>query len=406
VKLQDDPSVEAFRAELLSWLAANRPTPEEMAADPSVSTGHAPAWARRWTRTMFDAGWLVPGWPPELGGRGAGPVETLVYLEELARARVPRTTNVQGLGIVAPSIIDYGTPEQVRDFAMPILHGEATACLGMSEPDAGSDLAALKTRAVLEGDAETGEWVIDGQKVWTSGANFADFCFLFCRTEPDQPKHKGISILLVPMSTPGITVRPLPEIVHPEDPDLNEVFFDSVRVPAANLVGERGNGWAMANGSLAHERGMVWVGAVMGLEESLERLLREAPPLLDRMGSAERALAVDRIVQIAIDTQAARCLGERGFAKLARGGSAPEQALMKLYASDCRQRIARVAAEVQGADALELGLVANDGHQAVDEPRGTWLEQWFHSFANTISAGTSEIQRNIIAERVLGLPRG
>ena len=406
MKLQDDPSVEAFRAELLSWLAANRPTPEEMAADPSVSTGHAPAWARRWTRTMFDAGWLVPGWPPELGGRGAGPVETLVYLEELARARVPRTTNVQGLGIVAPSIIDYGTPEQVRDFAMPILHGEATACLGMSEPDAGSDLAALKTRAVLEGDAETGEWVIDGQKVWTSGANFADFCFLFCRTEPDQPKHKGISILLVPMSTPGITVRPLPEIVHPEDPDLNEVFFDSVRVPAANLVGERGNGWAMANGSLAHERGMVWVGAVMGLEESLERLLREAPPLLDRMGSAERALAVDRIVQIAIDTQAARCLGERGFAKLARGGSAPEQALMKLYASDCRQRIARVAAEVQGADALELGLVANDGHQAVDEPRGTWLEQWFHSFANTISAGTSEIQRNIIAERVLGLPRG
>ncbi|HRW36862.1 MAG TPA: acyl-CoA dehydrogenase family protein, partial [Aquihabitans sp.] len=266
MKLQDDPSVEAFRAELLSWLAANRPTPEEMAADPSVSTGHAPAWARRWTRTMFDAGWLVPGWPPELGGRGAGPVETLVYLEELARARVPRTTNVQGLGIVAPSIIDYGTPEQVRDFAMPILHGEATACLGMSEPDAGSDLAALKTRAVLEGDAETGEWVIDGQKVWTSGANFADFCFLFCRTEPDQPKHKGISILLVPMSTPGITVRPLPEIVHPEDPDLNEVFFDSVRVPAANLVGERGNGWAMANGSLAHERGMVWVGAVMGLD--------------------------------------------------------------------------------------------------------------------------------------------
>ena len=406
MRLRFDDSVEAFRAELLEWLAANRPTPEEMAADPSVSTGHAPGWARRWTRTMFDAGWLVPGWPPELGGRNAGPIETLVYLEELARARVPRTTNVQGLGIVAPSIIDYGTPEQVRDYAMAILHGEATACLGMSEPDAGSDLAALKTRAVLEGDAVTGEWVIDGQKVWTSGANYADFCFLFCRTEPEEPKHKGISILLVPMSTPGITVRPLPEIIHPEDPDLNEVFCDGGRVPAANVVGERGNGWAMANGSLAHERGMVWVSAVMGLEESLERLLREAPAMLDRMGAAERALAVDRIVQIAIDTQAARCLGERGFAKLARGGTAPEQALMKLYASDCRQRVARVAAEIQGADALELGLVANDGHLAVDEPRGTWLEQWFHSFANTISAGTSEIQRNIIAERVLGLPRG
>ena len=406
MKLRFDDGVEAFRAELLTWLAANRPTPEEMAADPSLSTGHAPAWARRWTRAMFDAGWLVPGWPPELGGRNAGPIETLVYLEELAKARIPRTTNVQGLGIVAPSIIDYGTPDQIRAYAMPILHGEATACLGMSEPNAGSDLASLATRAVLEGEGDNAEWVIDGQKVWTSGANYADFCFLFCRTEPDQPKHKGISILLVPMDAPGITVRPLPEIVHPEAPDLNEVFFDGVRVPASHLVGERGNGWAMANGSLAHERGMVWVSAVMGLEESLERLLGEAPALLDRMDPAERALAVDSIVRIAIDTQAARCLGYRGFAKLARGGTAPEQALMKLYASDCRQRVARVAAEVQGADALELGLVANDGHLAVDEPRGTWLEQWFHSFANTISAGTSEIQRNIIAERVLGLPRG
>lgn len=406
MKLRFDDGVEAFRSEFVEWLAENRPSPEEMAAEPSVSTGHAPGWARRWTRTMFDAGWLVPGWPPELGGRNAGPIETLVYLEELARAHVPRTTNVQGLGIVAPSIIDYGTPAQVRDYAMPILLGEATACLGMSEPDAGSDLAALKTRAVLEGDAEGGEWVIDGQKVWTSGANYADFCFLFCRTEPDQPKHRGISILIVPMDAPGITVRPLPEIVHPEDPDLNEVFLDGVRVPAANLVGQRGDGWAMANGSLAHERGMVWVNAVMGLEEALEQLLVEAPTLLKPLAAAERALAVDQITRIAIDTTAARCLGYRGFAKLARGGTAPEQALMKLYASDCRQRVARVAAEVQGPDALEMGLVANDGHTAVDEPRGTWLEQWFESFANTISAGTSEIQRNIIAERVLGLPRG
>jgi alkylation response protein AidB-like acyl-CoA dehydrogenase len=404
VRLRFDDAVEAFRAELLEWLAANRPSPEEMAADPSVSTGHAPDWARRWTRRMFDAGWLVPGWPPELGGRNAGPIETLVYIEELAKARVPRTTNVQGLGIVAPSILDYGTPEQIERFAMPILRGEATACLGMSEPGAGSDLASLSTRAVLDGD----RWVVNGQKVWTSGASYADFCFLFCRTTPlDQaPKHQGISILLVPMDTPGITVRPLPEIVHPDHPDLNEVFFDDVRVPAENLVGERDNGWAMANGSLAHERGMVWVGAVMGIEESLQRLLGEAPALLDRLSPGERALAVDDIVKIAIDAQAARCLGYRGFAKLARGGTAPEQALMKLYSSEVRQRVALVAAELQGADALEVGTVALDGHLAVDEPQGTWLEQYFQSFANTISAGTSEIQRNIVAERVLGLPRG
>ena len=401
MRLRFDDSVEAFRAELREWLVANRPSPEEMAADPSVSTGHSPAWARRWTRAMFDAGWLVPGWPPERGGRNAGPIETLVYMEELARARVPRTTNVQGLGIVAPSILDYGTPDQIRDYAMPILHGEATACLGMSEPGAGSDLASLSTRAVLDGD----DWVINGQKVWTSGANYADFCFLFCRTDPDAPKHKGISIVLVPMDAPGITVRPLPEIVHPDHPDLNEVFLSDVRVPATNLVGTLNDGWRMANGSLAHERGMVWVGAVMGLDESLQRLLGEAPALLDRLTPSERALAADRIVQVAIDTEAARCLGYRGFAKLAAGGSAPEQALMKLYASEARQELALVAAEIQGADALEIGSIASDGHLAIDEPQGTWLEQYFQSFANTISAGTSEIQRNIIAERVLGLPR-
>ncbi len=402
MRLRYDDSVEAFRAELLEWLAANRPTPEEMAADPSVSTGHAPAWARRWTRTMFDAGWLVPGWPPERGGRDAGPAETLVFIEELAKAKVPRTTNVQGLGIVAPSIFDYGSEEQIRDYAMPILRGEKTACLGMSEPGAGSDLAGLSTRAVRDGD----EWVINGQKVWTSGANYADFCFLFCRTDPDAPKHKGISIVLVPMDAAGITVRPLPEIVHPEHPDLNEVFFDDVRVPVSHLVGQENDGWPMANGSLAHERGMVWVGAVMGLEEALDRLLAEAPARLDRLTDAERSIAVDRLVQIAVDAQAARCLGHRGFAKLSRGGTAPEQALMKLYASQSRQELALVAAGLQGADALEVGVSPFDGHQSIDEPQGTWLEQYFVSFGGTISAGTSEIQRNIIAERVLGLPRG
>jgi alkylation response protein AidB-like acyl-CoA dehydrogenase len=401
VRLRYDDGVEAFRAELLEWLAANRPSPEEMAADPSVSTGHAPEWARRWTRAMFDAGWLVPGWPPELGGRNAGPIETLVYIEELAKARVPRTTNVQGLGIVAPSIIDYGTEAQIRDYAMPILRGERTACLGMSEPGAGSDLAALSTRAVRDGD----DFVVTGQKVWTSGANYADFCFLFCRTDPDLPKHKGISVLLVDMDTPGITVRPLPEIIRPEHPDLNEVFLDDVVVPADHLVGELNDGWAMANGSLAHERGMVWVGAVMGLEEALGQLLQEAPERLADLSALERAVAVDQIVRVAIDTTAARCLGYRGFAKLARGGTAPEQALMKLFASEARQRVALVAAEMQGASAVELVDSVLDGHLAVDEPQGSWLEQYFQSFANTISAGASEIQRNIIAERVLGLPR-
>jgi alkylation response protein AidB-like acyl-CoA dehydrogenase len=401
MRLRYDDSVEAFRAELLAWLAENRPSLEEMAADPSVSTGHAPEWARRWTRRMFDAGWLVPGWPPERGGRNATPIESLVYIEELATAGVPRTTNPQGLGIVVPSIFDYGSEAQIRDYAMPLLRGETTACLGMSEPGAGSDLASLSTRAVLDGD----RFVINGQKVWTSGANYAEFCFLFCRTDPSAPKHKGISVVLVDMDTAGVEVRPLPEIIRPEHPDLNEVFLSDVIVPKENLVGTMNDGWAMANGSLAHERGMVWISAVNGLEEALRHLLADAPRLTARLEPMERAVAVDRIVQLVIDARAARCLGYRGFAKLVRGGSAPEQALMKLFSSEVRQRVALVAAEIEGADAIDTNAPALDGHQSIDEPQGTWLEQYFWSFANTISAGSSEIQRNIIAERVLGLPR-
>jgi alkylation response protein AidB-like acyl-CoA dehydrogenase len=269
MRLTFGPAVEAFRQEFVAWLAGNRPTDEEMAAEPALSSAHVPEWASRWTRRMFDAGWLVPGWPPERGGRDAGPIETLVYLEELTRAGIPRTTNPQGLGIIAPSILDYGNAAQIRDYAMPVLRGERAACLGMSEPGAGSDLASLSTRAVLDGDS----FVINGQKVWTSGANYADFCFLFCRTDPQAPKHKGISVVLVDMATPGITVRPIAQIARPEYPDLNEVFFSDVVVPKENLVGQLNNGWAMASGSLAHERGMVWLSGVLGLERQMAAVL-------------------------------------------------------------------------------------------------------------------------------------
>ena len=397
MKLTFDVSVEAFRQEFLAWLAVNRPTAEEMDADPALSSAHQPDWAKRWTRRMFDDGWLVPGWPPERGGRNAGPIETLVYLEELTRAGVPRTTTPQGLGIVAPSLLDYGSPEQIERYAMPILRGERTACLGMSEPGAGSDLASLSTRAVLDGD----HFVINGQKVWTSGANYADFCFLFCRTDPTVPKHQGISVVVVDMDTPGITVRPLPEIVDPGHPDLNEVFFADVIVPKENLVGELNNGWAMANGSLAHERGMVWLDGVLDLEHLAQRLLAEAPEALDRLAPQPRAIMADQIVASYIDSAAARCLGYRGFAKLVRGGSAPEQALMKALSSESKQRLAGTAAELLGDRALDLGH-----HRRAHDNDASWLELYFRSFGSTIAAGSSEIQRNIIAEKVLGLPRG
>lgn len=397
MKLTFDPAVEAFRQEFLAWLSENRPSAEEMAAEPAVSSAHLPSWAARWTRRLFDDGWLVPGWPPERGGRDAGPVETLVYLEELTRAGVPRTTNPQGLGIIAPSLLDYGTPEQVDRYAMPILRGERTACLGMSEPGAGSDLAALSTRAVLDGD----RFVITGQKVWTSGANYADFCFLFCRTDPDAPKHKGISIVLVDMDTPGLTVRPLPELVGPEHPDLNEVFLDEVVVPRENLVGELNNGWVMASGSLAHERGMVWLGGVMMLEEHIGRLLDDGRELLPGLAPQTAAALADDVVRSYIDSVAARCLGYRGFAKLVKGGSAPEQALMKAFTSESQQRLALVGSEVLGDQALDRG----DDSGVLDHA-GPWLDRYFRTFGGTISAGSSEIQRNIVAEKVLGLPRG
>ncbi|HMG43122.1 MAG TPA: acyl-CoA dehydrogenase family protein [Acidimicrobiales bacterium] len=393
MKLTFGDDVEAFRQEFLAWLADNRPTAEEMAADPAVSSAHVPEWASRWTRRLFDAGWLVPGWPPERGGRNAGPVEVLVYLEALSRAGVPRTTNPQGLGIVAPSILDYGTDAQIKDYALAVLHGEKAACLGMSEPGAGSDLASLSTRAVLDGD----QFVINGQKVWTSGANYADFCFLFCRTDPDAPKHKGISVILVDMNTPGITVRPLAEIVKPEHPDLNEVFFSDVVVPRENLVGKMNDGWAMANGSLAHERGMVWLNFVMHMEQDVASLLAQAPAALARMEAPERAVVADGLVESIIDATAARCLGYRGFAKLVRGGSAPEQALMKAFCSEAQRRITLRSAEMSADHTVDIGVTP------ASDP--TWIERYFTSYGGTISAGSSEIQRNIIAEKVLGLPR-
>jgi len=397
VRLRFSDEVEAFRLEFREWLGQNAPSPEERAADPAQGSAHLPGWARAWSRRLFDAGWLVPGWPPERGGRNAGAIETLVYLEELARAEVPRTTNPQGLGIVAPSLFDYGDEAQIRDYAFPVLRGEKAACLGMSEPGAGSDLASLSTRAVLDGD----RFVISGQKVWTSGAGYADFCFLFCRTDALLPKHKGISVLLVDMATPGITVRPLPEIIHRERADLNEVFFDGAVVPTSALVGQLNNGWAMANGSLTHERGMVWLRNVQELEDEVARLVAEAPERLARLGAAERAVAADRVAGAYVDAMAGRALGYRGFAKLIRGGSAPEQALMKAFCSEARRRVSQVGIDLSG----DLGLdVSPDGHALGSEC--SWAELYLYSFASTIAAGSSEIQRNIISERVLGLPRG
>jgi alkylation response protein AidB-like acyl-CoA dehydrogenase len=398
VRLHYDAGTEAFRAELRAWVEANLPPAEER-AERVRSSAHIPDWARRWQRLLFDNGWLVPGWPPEYGGRNATPVQQMVFFEELAALGVPRSCNPQGLSIVTPSLLDHGTEEQKRRFALPTLRAKVSWCLGMSEPDAGSDLAGLRTRAVRDGD----RFVVNGQKVWTSGAHDADYCFCFVRTDPDVPKHAGISVLVIDMRTPGIRVRPLPDLTDKDFADFNEVFFDDVEVPAQNLIGELNGGWAIAGGSLAHERGMLWISDANLLEQMFAMAVTTATATLPGgRRPADDPLVRDAMARAYLRVQALKFLGYRGFTKVAKGQAAPEHMTLKLLGSETRQLLA-----LEMAEALGPAGVDRDRRDApsIRRDEEAWIIQWFQSFSVTISGGTSEIQRNIIAERVLGLPR-
>jgi len=399
VRLHYDEATEAFRTELRTWIEANLPPPEAR-AEPVRSSAHIPAWARAWQRLLFDNGWLVPGWPPEYGGRNATPLQQMVYFEEMARLGVPRTCNPQGLSIITPSILDWGTEEQKATYALPTLRAEISWCLGMSEPNAGSDLAGLRTRAELHGD----HFVVNGQKVWTSGAHDADYCFCFVRTDPDAPKHAGISVLIIDMQTPGIETRTLAELTDPEHADFNEVFFTDVHVPAANLVGELHHGWAIAGSSLAHERGMLWISDVVGIEQMLRRVVDTCTtPLPGGRRLADDSTVRDTVARAYVQSQALKLLGYRGFAKFARGMASPEHSVLKLLGSELRRNLALDIAEAMGPAGLDLDR--QDAPSFARRPDGAWVVHWLRSFSGTIAGGTSEIQRNIIAERVLGLPR-
>src|SRR5438270_128584 len=391
MRLQWDDDAEAFRRELDGWLDANLPPTEKM-REPKLSSAHRPDWAREWQRTLFEAGWLVPGWPPELGGRNATPVQQMIYFEEFARRDVPRSLNPQGLSICAASIHDYGTPEQQERWVLPTLRAEITWCLGMSEPGAGSDLAGLSTKAVLDGD----HLVVNGQKVWTSGAHHADWCLCFVRTDPEAPKHRGISALIIDMKTPGITCRPLPELTEPDFADFNEVFLTDVAVPQENLLGPMNGGWAITQGSLAHERGMLWIGNVSSVERGVDQLVE----LGRELGLGGDARFRDQVAQLYVDGQAMKLMGYRGFAKFAKGETAVEHMLLKLFSSETERSLYLTGMEALGADGIDTGRAG----PAVRR-EGSWPVQYLRPFAGTIAGGTSEIQRNIIAERVLQLPR-
>ena len=388
VQLTFGADVEEFRAEFIAFLDANLPTGVWERSD---STADLPDWARDWQRTLFDNGWLQPGNAPEFGGRNANILQQYVHQVELARRRMFHSFNPQGVGIIAASLITFGTPEQQQKWAIPILRGELTAALGMSEPSAGSDLASLRTRAVADGD----DFVVNGQKVWTSGAHHADVILTFVRTDPDAPKHKGISVLLIPTDSPGVTRRPFAMASDREDLDFNEVFFTDVRVPSANLVGPLNGGWTVANGSLGHERNMLW----LSYADRLDDLLTDFTP--------DTELERDKYATLVMDAYALRAMGSTVLARAARGDEdVALLSVLKLMGSEAGQAASEVALNARGAEGLVDPEITSPytplnfhGHMS------SWFDRYVRTFAGTIAGGTSEIQRNIIAQRVLGLPR-
>jgi alkylation response protein AidB-like acyl-CoA dehydrogenase len=384
---------EAFRAELRSWLDANLPGRERGEhAEGAFSDENPSHWQRRvaWHKKMHGGGWVGISWPKEYGGRGATLTQQLVYGEEMSRAHAPALVNQLGTMLVGPTLIQWGTEEQKKRYVPKILSADEIWCQGYSEPNSGSDVASLQTRAVEDGDY----FVVNGQKVWTSDAHHADMCILLVRTDPDAPKHKGISYILVDMHSPGITVRPLTQMTG--ERGFNEVFFEDVRVPKKNVVGEKNNGWLVALTSLLYAR------RSRGLDNNIGELV-DLAKTVRRNGRAawEDDDVRQQIAQFACEVSALRLLNLRQLTRQLKGlPPGPESSIVKVVTTEINLGINRFATELLGAySQIEL-----DAPFAIAE--GRWLYRMLASRGLTIAAGSSEIQRNIIGERVLGLPKG
>ncbi len=388
--LSYSPQEERFRAALRAWLQAHPPAPEPERLDEWIAYGKA------WQRQLYAAGWCGIAWPQEYGGRGATLVEQVIFQEEMARAKAPMLINLAGLTMGGPVLIAHGTEEQKRRHLKSILSAEEIWCQGFSEPMAGSDLAALKTRAVLDGDA----FVVNGQKVWTSFARYADWCMLLVRTDPDAPKHRGITFLLADMHSPGVTVRPLKQING--DEDFNEVFFEDVRVPRSTVVGDINGGWDIAITTLMHERATLTFSRQLQSRVALTEMIAFARSWQRNGRAATRdPLIRQQLSQAVIESAAIKYTAYRSLTKTLRGGvPGPEGSMEKLFWSEMYQRVLETALAIQGPYAQ---LVKGCGHAPAE---GQWPHLFLYSRGRTIAAGSSEIQRNIIAERVLGLPRG
>ena len=391
------PEQETFRETVRAWLRAN--IPEEWArqtvAGSDIPRVEAYDLLRRWQRTLYDAGFLGLTWPVEYGGRGLTFVEEIILQQEMALAKAPPVLNVLGIGMAGPTIIAYGTEEQKKRYPAKILSCEEIWCQGYSEPNAGSDLAALQTRAVRDGE----HWVLNGQKVWTSFAQFADWMMLLARTDPAAPRHKGITYFLLDMRLPGITVKPLRQITG--DAEFNEVFFDSVRVHESEVLGGVNSGWRVGVTTLMYERLTLGFGLQVRLRIALDGLI-EMARRVEKTGRAvtKDPLTRQKLAQLWIETESLKYTGARALTRLLRGElPGPEASAGKVTWVDVNQRLQEIAMEIQGP----YSQLRRGSEWAVEG--GAWAHSFLRSRANSIEGGTTEIQKNIIAERVLGLPK-
>jgi len=387
---------QAFRERVRAWLAENIPREWKAFSSADVPRPEAYQFLRRWQGRLYDAGFIGLTWPKEYGGGGLTFMEELIFHEEMALARAPQILNILGVGMAGPTIIAYGTEAQKQRYPAKILSCEEIWCQGYSEPNAGSDLAALQTRAVKDGE----HWVIGGQKVWTSLAHVADWMMLLARTDPDAPRHKGITYFLLDMHAPGITVKPLKQITG--DDEFNEVFFDNVRIHESQVLGGVNNGWAVGLTTLMYERLALGFGLQVRLRIALDSVIE----LARRMEKDGRVITKDpvtrqKLAQLWIETESLKYTGARAITKLLRGElPGPEASTGKMVWVQAHQRLQELAMEIQGA----YSQLVRGSDRAVDG--GVWQHSFLRSRANSIEGGTTEIQRNIIGERVLGLPKG
>ncbi|MCF8565038.1 acyl-CoA dehydrogenase family protein [Alicyclobacillus tolerans] len=380
----------AFRDAFHAWIQAN--LPDELKPEKLNALSHDDQFQLqlKWEQILAQGGWMGVSWPKEYGGMGKSIFEQVIYYEELAKCGAPAMANSLGHGIVGPTLMVYGTPEQRERFLPGILQGKEVWCQGYSEPNAGSDLASLNTRGVVDGDVLR----ITGQKVWTSYAHLSNWMFALVRTDSSAEKHKGITFVLIDMSSPGITVRPLRQIT--DESHFNEVFFEDVVVPVENVVGGIGNGWKMAMAAAAFERGVYFVRHQVELAQEAQMLLDVMDKHLDDPG---RYLHVKE--EILDNVEAMRWISYKNLSKVA-AGEAPgsESSVTKLIWSETHQRIYETALEILGPE-MVLGP-----HEKMTQDKGFWQKQFLYTRAETILAATSEIHRNLISERILGLPRG